>query len=75
VREFSVPAAVTIAETATLTDPVWDNAAVAPQAVQFQRLVGSQWQDVTCAQFLDQVVALAKGLLAAGIEPGERVAL
>jgi long-chain acyl-CoA synthetase len=75
VREFSVPAAVTIAETATLTDPVWDNAAEAPDAVQFQRLVGAAWQDVTCAQFLDQVVALARGLLEAGIEPGERVAL
>ncbi|WP_432829555.1 AMP-dependent synthetase/ligase [Dactylosporangium sp. CA-092794] len=74
-REFSVPAAVTIAETATLTDPVWDNAAEAPDDVQFQRLVDGRWQDVTCAQFLEQVVALARGLLAAGIEPGERVAL
>jgi long-chain acyl-CoA synthetase len=75
VREFSVPAAVTVADTATLTDPVWDNAAVAPATVQFQRLVGGDWQDVTCAQFLDEVVALARGLLAAGIEAGERVAL
>ncbi|WP_433090300.1 AMP-dependent synthetase/ligase [Dactylosporangium sp. CA-052675] len=74
-REFSVPAAVSVAETATLTDPVWDNAAVAPATVQFQRLVDGTWQDVTCADFLDQVVALARGLLAAGIEPGERVAL
>ncbi|GAA0728201.1 long-chain fatty acid--CoA ligase [Dactylosporangium roseum] len=74
-REFSVPAAVTVADTATLTDPVWDNAAAAPDAVQFQRRVGAVWQDVTCAEFLDQVVALARGLLAAGIEPGERVAL
>ncbi|GAA3451066.1 long-chain fatty acid--CoA ligase [Dactylosporangium matsuzakiense] len=75
VREFSVPAAVAVADTATLTDPVWDNAAVAPGTVQFQRLVEGAWQDVTCAQFLDEVVALARGLLAAGIEPGERVAL
>jgi len=75
VREFSVPAAVTIAETATLTDPLWDNAAEAPDSVQFQRLVDGVWRDVTCAQFLDQVVALARGLLAAGIQPGERVAL
>ncbi|WP_433049703.1 AMP-dependent synthetase/ligase [Dactylosporangium sp. CS-033363] len=74
-REFSVPAAVTVADTATLTDPVWDNAAVAPATVQFQRLDGGRWLDVTCAEFLDQVVDLARGLLAAGIEPGERVAL
>ncbi|CAN5319532.1 AMP-dependent synthetase/ligase [soil metagenome] len=31
------------------------------------------WSDVTAKQFLDQVVALAKGFVAAGIEPGEKV--
>jgi long-chain acyl-CoA synthetase len=33
------------------------------------------WEDVTARQFRDEVAALAKGLLAAGIEPGDRVAL
>jgi long-chain acyl-CoA synthetase len=75
VREFSVPPVVTIGDNATLTDPVWENAAAAPDAVQFSRRVDGTWQDVTCAQFLDEVVALARGLLAAGIEPGERVGL
>jgi long-chain acyl-CoA synthetase len=75
VREFSVPPVVTIGENATLTDPVWENAASAPDAVQFARRRGDTWQDVTCAQFLDEVVALARGLLAAGIERGERVGL
>jgi long-chain acyl-CoA synthetase len=75
VREFSVPPVVTIGDNATLTDPVWDNAATAPETVQFARRVDGAWQDVTCAQFLDEVVALARGLLAAGIEPGERIAL
>ncbi|MEV0133357.1 long-chain fatty acid--CoA ligase [Dactylosporangium sp. NPDC050688] len=74
-REFTVPPAVTVGDHATLTDPVWDNAVAAPDAVQFQRQSGAGWQDVTCAQFHDQVVTLARGLLAAGIEPGERVAL
>lgn len=74
-REFTVPPAVTVGDHATLTDPVWDNAVAAPDAVQFQRHSGAGWQDVTCAQFHDQVVTLARGLLAAGIEPGERVAL
>ena len=74
-REFTVPPAVTIGDHATLTDPVWDNAVAAPDAVQFERQSGAGWQDVTCAQFHDQVVTLARGLLAAGIEPGERVGL
>jgi long-chain acyl-CoA synthetase len=75
VREFSVPPVATLSDTANLTDPVWDNAAQAPEAVQFARRVDGGWQDVTCAQFRDEVLALAKGLIAAGIEPGDRVAL
>jgi long-chain acyl-CoA synthetase len=75
VREFSVPAAATIGEAANLTDPVWDNAAAEPDAAQFARRVDGGWQDVTCAQFRDEVVALARGLVAAGIEPGQRVGL
>ena len=34
-----------------------------------------RWDDVTAAQFRDEVAALAKGLIAAGISPGDRVAL
>jgi long-chain acyl-CoA synthetase len=75
VQEFSVPPVATIAQATNLTDPVWDNAAKAPDAIQFSRRTPDGWQDVTCAQFRDEVVALAKGLVAAGIEPGERVAL
>jgi long-chain acyl-CoA synthetase len=75
VREFSVPPVVTIGDAANLTDPVWDNAAAAPDAVQFARRSESGWVDVTCAQFRDEVIALARGLIAAGVEPGDRVAL
>jgi long-chain acyl-CoA synthetase len=75
VREFAVPPVATIDEAANLTDPVWDNAALAPQAVQFARRTAAGWQDVTCAQFRDEVVALAAGLIASGVAPGERVGL
>ncbi len=74
-REFAVPPVATIDEAANLTDPVWDNAALAPQAVQFARRTAAGWQDVTCAQFRDEVVALAAGLIASGVAPGERVGL
>ncbi|MEV1287892.1 long-chain fatty acid--CoA ligase [Micromonospora sp. NPDC049679] len=74
-REFSVPPAVTIGDAANLTDPVWDNAELAPDSVQFTRPTPTGWTDVTCAQFRDDVVAVARGLVAAGIEPGDRVAL
>ncbi|PWU48183.1 long-chain fatty acid--CoA ligase [Micromonospora globispora] len=79
-REFSVPPIVTVGDAANLTDPVWDNAEVAPDTVQFVRPVpagtdGRAWTDVTCRQFRDEVVAVARGLVAAGIAPGDRVAL
>jgi long-chain acyl-CoA synthetase len=75
VREFSVPAVVTIGDAANLTDPVWDNAETAPDTVQFTRRTPDGWQEVTCAQFRDEVTAVARGLIAAGIEPGVRVGL
>ncbi|MEV0426820.1 AMP-dependent synthetase/ligase [Micromonospora sp. NPDC050495] len=76
-REFSVPPIVTVGDAANLTDPVWDNAEVAPDAVQFARRAGDggAWTDVTCRQFRDEVVAVARGLVAAGVNPGDRVAL
>jgi long-chain acyl-CoA synthetase len=40
-----------------------------------RRRTGGDWQDVTAEQFRAQVAALAKGLIAAGIERGDRVAL
>ncbi|SCG46692.1 AMP-dependent synthetase/ligase [Micromonospora humi] len=78
-REFSVPPIVTVGDAANLTDPVWDNAEVAPDAVQFVRIPGDAGPaarvEVTCRQFRDEVVAVARGLVAAGVSPGDRVAL
>jgi len=75
VLEFSVPPVATIRDATNLTDPVWDNADQAPHVAQFARREGGQWRDVTCAEFRDEVSALARGLIAAGIRPGDRVAL
>src|ERR1700735_3200999 len=39
-----------------------------------RRLTGSgQWQDVTTSVFRDEVTTLARGIIGAGIEPGDRV--
>ena len=74
-REFSVPAAATVAGTANLTDPVWANAETAPDTVQFVRNTPAGRREVTCRDFRDDVLALARGLIAAGIQPGARVGL
>jgi len=79
VREFSIPALAEIPATANLADVVFRRAAEQPQAAVLRRpaAAGSYqgWHDVTAAQFKDEVVAVAKGLVAAGIEAGDRVAL
>src|SRR4051812_47085228 len=51
------------------------NAAEHPDDVGLRRQVGGQWVDVTHRQFADEVAAVAKGLVAAGVRPGERVGL
>src|SRR5215468_4236497 len=77
-REYSTPAAVDIPESAGLTDAIFERAARDPGAVVMLRRgpgEGADWQDVTARQFADDVTALAKGLMAAGIAAGDRVAL
>jgi long-chain acyl-CoA synthetase len=80
VREFSMPALAQIPATANLADVVFRRAAEQPQAVVLRRPAGASgvscaWSDVTAGQFKDEVIAVAKGLVAAGIEAGDRVAL
>jgi long-chain acyl-CoA synthetase len=75
VREYSSPLTVEIATTGNLTDDLVVNAADAPDAVAFSRRRGETWADVTAAEFLEEVRAVARGLIAAGIEAGDRVAL
>jgi long-chain acyl-CoA synthetase len=77
-REYSTPAAVDIPPSAGLTDVVFERAAREPGRVVVRRkdaAAGDGWRDVTARQFADDVTALAKGLIAAGIAAGDRVAL
>jgi long-chain acyl-CoA synthetase len=76
VLEFGIPALIEIPDDAGLADVVFSRAAAEPDEVMLRRRTADgRWQDVTAGQFRDQVSALAKGLIAAGIAPGDRVAL
>ncbi len=74
-REFSVEPLYEVPPGANLTDLVHRNAAEAPEQAVLARKVGGEWRDVTARQFLDEVVEVARGLVAAGINPGDRVAI
>nr|WP_218881535.1 AMP-dependent synthetase/ligase [Leifsonia shinshuensis] len=49
--------------------------AATPDAALFSLPDGDGWKDVTAAEFYRQVIALAKGLVAAGIQPGDMIGL
>ena len=75
--EISVPAIVPSDPRGNLTDLVTSAAREAPDAVLFSRRRPGETalQDVTSSAFLDEVTRLAKGLVAAGVRPGDRVGL
>ncbi len=77
-REFSTPLTIDVATTGNLTDDVVANAVEAGGSIAFSRPApdpADGWVDVTAAEFHAEVCAVAKGLVAVGIEPGDRVAL
>ncbi|MFH8793051.1 AMP-dependent synthetase/ligase [Streptomyces sp. NPDC017941] len=74
-REFSLPALYEVPADGNLTDIVRRNAAQHPDVAVIGRKVNGSWQDVTATAFLAEVRAAAKGLIAAGVRPGDRVAL
>ncbi|RJQ69609.1 long-chain fatty acid--CoA ligase [Pseudonocardiaceae bacterium YIM PH 21723] len=74
-REYRVPATVAVGTDENLTDMVWANAERFGDGVIFRRKVDGSWVDVTSKDFQAQVIAVAKGLVAAGVEQGDRVAI
>ncbi|MER5848322.1 AMP-dependent synthetase/ligase [Streptomyces sp. NPDC002012] len=74
-REFSLPALYEVPSDGNLTDLIRRNAAQHPDVAVMSRKVAGVWTDVDATQFLAEVRAVAKGLIAAGIEAGDRVAL
>ena len=74
-REYSTPATMEPPSSGNLTDDVVTNARDHGAEEVFGRPGPDGWQGVTAATFHDEVRAVAKGLIAAGIEVGDRVAL
>lgn len=74
-REYAAPMTYQVPRLGNLTDDVVRNAAERGERVVFNRKSDAGWEDVTARDFLAEVGAVAKGLVAAGIEVGDRVAL
>jgi len=71
--EFEVPAIVPADPEANVTDLLVDRVAATPDRALFAVPDGEGWRDISAAEFQRQVIALAKGFVSAGVEPGEKV--
>ncbi|MFE4722567.1 AMP-dependent synthetase/ligase, partial [Streptomyces sp. NPDC056728] len=75
-REFTNPPLASAPPVGGLADAVFDHALEDPLRVALGRKDDAgRWQDVTAAEFRDEVLGLAKGLLAQGVRFGDRVAI
>jgi long-chain acyl-CoA synthetase len=74
-QEISVPVAYAVRPEDNITDDVFTHAESWPDTVGLKRRVDGIWTPVTWREFAGQVSEIAAGFIAAGIGPGDRVAL
>ncbi|WP_298745015.1 long-chain fatty acid--CoA ligase [uncultured Microbacterium sp.] len=71
--QFEVPAIVPADPQANVADLLVERVKATPSLALFAVPEGDGWRDITAAEFEREVIALAKGFAAAGIEPGDKV--
>ena len=71
--QFEVPAIGPADPQANITDLLVERVKATPDLALFAVPEGGGWRDISAAEFQKQVVALAKGFAASGIEPGDKV--
>jgi len=74
-NEITIPALVPAATAGNLTNLVAERAWFEPERIMLSRPLGEGWQTVTAREFETEVRTAAKGLIAAGIQIGDRVAI
>ncbi|TFC79729.1 long-chain fatty acid--CoA ligase [Cryobacterium cheniae] len=74
-KQYDMPASVAADPPANVTDLLVDRVAATPDSVLFSLPSNGGWTPVTTSEFHAQVVALAKGFVAAGIQPGDKIGL
>ncbi|MFS0793588.1 AMP-dependent synthetase/ligase [Microbacterium sp. 1P10AE] len=72
--QFDLAPVVPADPSANASDLLADRVAATPDRALFAVPDGSGWREVSARNFEQQVIALAKGFVAAGIQPGEKVA-
>jgi len=75
VRELSVPANIPPVSSGNVTDQIEDLFARNPQFPSVSIQTDDEWSTITAAQFREQVRSVAKGLIAEGLNAGDRIAI
>ncbi|WP_413449827.1 long-chain fatty acid--CoA ligase [Georgenia phoenicis] len=73
--EFHVPIAVTSESSTSVSDLLITQATSSPTKVLIERQENGVWREYTAAAVLELVENVAKGLMAAGVAPGDHVAI
>ena len=74
-NQISIPPLVPAATAGNLTNLIAERAWFEPERVTMSRPLGEGWQPVTAREVDQEVRATAKGLIAAGVQIGDRVAI
>ena len=74
-EQFSVPPLVAAATAGNLNQIVTDRLQTQPERIILSRPIGDGWHGVSAREFEAEVRSVAKGLIAAGINVGDRIAL
>ncbi len=73
--ETHTPALASLDAFTNVTDLLVRRAEEAPDHIAFEVPADGRWEPVTTVAFLDAVRALAKGMVGAGLQPGDTVAI
>ncbi len=71
--EVDVPALIPADAERNIADLLAERVAETPNKALFAVPDGAGWRDVSAAEFEGQVIALAKGFIAAGVQPGDKI--
>ncbi len=74
-NEISIPPLVPAATAGNLTNLIAERAWFEPERVIMSRPLGDGWQPVTAREVDEEIRATAKGLIASGVQIGDRVAI
>ena len=74
-NEVTNPAIIPAATAGNLTNLISERAWFEPERITMSRPLGDGWQPLTARQVEEEIRATAKGLVAAGIQIGDRVAI